>query len=273
MGGGAGADDLKDHPWIWPMMDAVDHQPTRRNLLTGGLFAAGSLVLWGCGGKQVARGTPGVLWPDERALPTPRGPMVPLGANSPTAASSITGPAAGPSPRVAGVMPRSSWTSAQPILRLADPMGSISRVTVHHDGMPPVTLRSQAEVARRIEQIRKAHVTGRGWADIGYHYVIDPTGRVWEGRPLRLQGAHVQDNNPGNMGVLVMGNFDEQSPTSAAREALDAFLADQVMRYRVPVSRVYTHQELKRTACPGRNLQRYMLDTRTRSGRLGRMLA
>ncbi len=229
-------------------------------------MAAGSLLLVGCGsGRQVVRGTPGVLWPDERPVETPRVPLNPPSTN-------VTGPAAVPTAQATGVLPRSAWTSTGPIVRLADPMGPITRITVHHDGMPPVTLRTQAEVARRIEQIRRAHVEGRGWADIGYHYVIDPQGRVWEGRPVRLQGAHVQDNNPGNLGILVMGNFDEQTPTASARDALDGFLAEQVRRYRVPLSRVYTHQEFKRTACPGRSLQRYMLETRSRTGRLSRML-
>jgi hypothetical protein len=95
---------------------------------------------------------------------------------------------------------------------------------------------------------------------------------VWEGRPLFLQGAHVQDNNPNNLGILVLGNFDQQQPTGPARDTLDGFLYDQMARYRVPMSRVYTHQELKSTACPGRNLQRYMMETRSRSGRLGRMV-
>lgn len=209
-----------------------------------------------------------MLWPDERPTPMPTKPL-----STPVATTNVTGPAAVPSPGIAGVLPRSAWTSAQPIVRLADPMGPITRITVHHDGMPPVILRTQAEVARRIEQIRRAHVNGRGWADIGYHYVIDPAGRVWEGRPVRLQGAHVQDNNPGNLGILVMGNFDEQTPTAAARDALDAFLVEQIARYRVPLARVYTHQEFKQTACPGRSLQRYMIETRARTGRLARMLA
>jgi hypothetical protein len=251
---------------ITPMMGPVEHHPSRRGFLAGSLMAAGSLLLVGCGsGRQVVRGTPGVLWPDERPVATPRVPLNPPSTN-------VTGPAAVPTAQATGVLPRSAWTSTGPIVRLADPMGPITRITVHHDGMPPVTLRTQAEVARRIEQIRRAHVEGRGWADIGYHYVIDPQGRVWEGRPVRLQGAHVQDNNPGNLGILVMGNFDEQTPTASARDALDGFLAEQVRRYRVPLSRVYTHQEFKRTACPGRSLQRYMLETRSRTGRLSRML-
>lgn len=166
-----------------------------------------------------------------------------------------------------GVLPRSRWTRSAPELSLADPMRGISQITIHHDGMPPVSLSSMNSVASRIEQIRASH-RQRGWADIGYHYVIDPDGRVWEGRPIKLQGAHVKDQNPQNLGILVLGNFEQQTPTPRATAALDDFLVGQMRQYRIPVSRVYTHQELASTACPGRALQRYMESTRARGGRV-----
>lgn len=116
---------------------------------------------------------------------------------------------------------------------------------------------------------RKDHNNGKRWADIGYHYVIDPQGRIWEGRPTNLQGAHVKDTNEHNLGIMCMGNFDQQAPSAAQVAALDAFVVDQMRRYRVPITRVYTHQELNRSACPGRNLQAYMLQTR-RTGQIAR---
>ncbi len=169
----------------------------------------------------------------------------------------------------ATVLTRNQWTSkgvARP--RDINPMNGVSRITVHHDGMNVFTATGQSSAAARLEQIRAAHVNGRGWADIGYHYIIDPGGRVWEGRGVQYQGAHVQDQNEHNLGVMCMGNFDQQSPSSAQLATLDAFLAQMMSRYAVPVSRVKTHQELDRTACPGRNLQRYMVQTRARGGRL-----
>jgi len=81
----------------------------------------------------------------------------------------------------------------------------ITRITVHHDGMDTFSSTSQADAAHRIELIREAHVNQRKFADIGYHYIIDPGGRVWEGRNVRFQGAHVQDNNEGQPGGHVPG--------------------------------------------------------------------
>ena len=53
---------------------------------------------------------------------------------------------------------------------------------------------------------------------------------------------------------------------------LDNFIADRMRSYRVPISRVYTHQEINPTACPGRYLQSYMLATRSNSGRMASAL-
>ncbi|MEM9372274.1 MAG: peptidoglycan recognition family protein, partial [Planctomycetota bacterium] len=120
---------------------------------------------------------------------------------------------------------------------------------------------------RRIESSRRGHLS-RGWADIGYHYAIDPGGRVWQGRPLELQGAHVANQNQGNLGIVLLGNFDRGRPTDRAIRALDRLVASEMRRYRVPIGEVRTHGEMASTACPGRHLQRAMDRTRARGGRL-----
>ncbi len=164
------------------------------------------------------------------------------------------------------VIPRRTWTTADTIAARANPMVRVRSITVHHDGMPPVSLRSRQDVMRRLEIIRRSHVNTRGWADIGYHFVVDPLGNVWEARPLIYQGAHVKDHNERNMGVMVLGNFDEQAPTRRALVSLDTFLIAQMTRFGIPVAQIVTHQELAPTACPGRSLQRYMVQTRGYSG-------
>ena len=102
----------------------------------------------------------------------------------------------------------------------------------------------------------------------GYHYIVDPAGRVYEGRNIRYQGAHVQDNNEHNLGIMVLGNFNRQRPTAASMGALEALIAMQMSRFRVRVSQVRTHREFARTECPGENLQAFMNQTRGRGGRL-----
>jgi hypothetical protein len=164
-----------------------------------------------------------------------------------------------------GIIARSAWTSAPPDTRSANPMRTISRITLHHEGASPFTATDNASVAARLEAIRKGH-RRRGWADIGYHYVIDPSGRVWEGRDLRLQGAHVAQQNENNLGIMVLGNFEQQRPTNAATNRLDALVTECMRRHRVSVRNIYTHRELAATSCPGRYLQSHLVASRAGSG-------
>lgn len=239
------------------MYYSMSGQVNRRQVIGGGLAFGVGLLLIGVGGCQNRRNrwqplSQGELeGPARMPLAEPRKRVEPQPL---------------PSDPV-GVIARREWTTAAPVLAMTNPMGPITRITIHHDGMPPVSLRTRGEVVDRLEFIRRAH-TNRGWADIGYHYAIDPSGRVWECRPHRFQGAHVKDNNENNLGIMLLGNFEEQVPTSAALAAMDNFVADRMRALRVPIQRVYTHQEITPTACPGRNLQGYMVATRSGRGRM-----
>lgn len=246
----------------------MSHEPTsRRDALltlakTGTAGAMLSAFLTACGSTQ-QRASKGGTFGD----PIPEDPVF---VNRPwNPAPSTSRPSTGtatPSPAT-GVIPRSRWTSAAPRDWLADPMGSVRRITVHHDAIDPMPGTGTDDVARRLDSIRRSHL-GRGWADIGYHYAIDPAGRVWEGRPLRLQGAHVADQNPNNLGIVMLGNFERQTPTPQAIEALDRLIAGEMRKYRISIGEVRTHREMAPTACPGRHLQLAMDRTRTRGGRL-----
>jgi hypothetical protein len=152
------------------------------------------------------------------------------------------------------------WAKAPPIESRLNPMLPVTCATVHHDGLEDLFWSVRpADVAARIERYRLGHID-RQWADIGYHLVIDRTGVLWQGRSIRWQGAHVHLHNEGNIGILVMGNFDLQRPTAAQLVTLRRALSDLRETYRIARGRIYTHQEWQdaQTACPGRNLQSRM---------------
>jgi hypothetical protein len=232
------------------------HELNRRELLRAGLVLGAGVVLAGCQNKAKA-------WKPltEEELNGP--PRKPLASGTQPRHQPWT--PSGPS----GVIPRREWTTAGVILPLANPMHGVRRITVHHSAMGSSHLRGKGETAAMLEKIRRSHVNQQ-WADIGYHYIIDPTGRIWEGRPVQYQGAHVKLNNENNLGIMLMGNFEEERPSLEALGALDAFVADRMRAYRVPITRVYTHKEIMPTACPGRSLQRHMEETRSGNGRMAR---
>ena len=164
------------------------------------------------------------------------------------------------------VLDRQLWCRDACVPALMNPMLPPKYITVHHDGKEPMLSTDQATSAARIEM---AYKEGRamGWGDIGYHYMVDRGGRVWEGREIKWQGAHVKNANEGNIGVCCLGNFDEQSPSDAQLDACRQILSCLMGTYGIPVSRVKTHQEWydNHTACPGRSLQREMVVMRQKT--------
>jgi len=145
-------------------------------------------------------------------------------------------------------------------------MSRIRFITVHHTGSRVIYDTDQAAVARRLEQVRRIHVDSNGWGDIGYHFIVDRAGRIWEGRPLTLQGAHVRDRNEGNIGVVCLGNFEDQKPSTGQVQAMQVLLRDLRTKYAVSLSGVRTHREWAPTKCPGRHLQAHI--DRRRDSRL-----
>jgi hypothetical protein len=134
-----------------------------------------------------------------------------------------------------------------------DVMNGVKRITIHHDGMPPLPMKTEGQIKSRIVSIRKAH--SKKYADIGYHFIVDPLGRIWEGRPLEYQGAHVQGKNENNIGILFLGNTYHDKPTEKGLDGLFTFLRYLRQRYEISEANVVTHRELAQTGCPGKFLQ------------------
>jgi len=225
------------------------------------LLSGAGALLSGCasGSKQAGSDLPGVSWPDAPITKRNPTPSQPSWQSPQPSAPSYGVPS--------GVIPRTEWARGPVVPALMERAQPYWRITIHHDGMTAFTSTSKSDAAARLEAIRAAH-RSRDFGDIGYHYLIDPAGRVWEGRPLAWQGAHVKATNEGNLGVCVLGNYMVQRPNAQQLATLDRFVGEQMHRYNVSVSRVYTHRELASTQCPGNNLQAYCVQTRRGSGAL-----
>ena len=232
-------------------------QATRRTFL--GLVGVGALgILAGCeGAKQKAAAPaqapvlPAVVDEEPYHLPT-MPPKIP-GTHPPVATVR---------PDSFGIIPRSAWAHAGPDLSRVDPMNGVRLITFHHSGDPkPFWDNGFAETAQHLEYVREYH-RSRRFQDIGYHFAIDRTGRVWQLRSLRYQGQHVRYNNEHNIGVVCLGNFDMQPMTSQQKERVKIFGALLRKQYNLPIKRVYTHQEIVSTDCPGHGMQPYMVSVR-----------
>jgi len=226
----------------------------RRELLIAGV---GLILTSSCGGQRRVREEA----PAEEPPPAEPASVPPTdpGVREPAAAGEAAPPEEAPLPPVSileRVLPRSSWTSMPVDPGRARPMKGIRRITIHHEGSGHVrTATDYASNAALIERIRAYHVEARGWADLGYHFVIDPAGRIWEGRPLAWQGAHVRDFNAHNLGVVLLGNFDRQQPSLQQLIVLPQLVQALRRQYAVPLGSLRSHQEWTPTACPGKNMQ------------------
>jgi hypothetical protein len=162
---------------------------------------------------------------------------------------------------------RSDW-GAEP--RRGDP--TIHRplmVTIHHtETAPKLDAKEAAEAVRRFQYY---HMFGRSlekldnFDDIGYHFLIDGSGRIFEGRPLDTLGAHAKGGNYANVGIALIGNFGENEPGQKQIESTAHLLTYLGALYRV--SRDYEfinahHDFVKTTTCPGKNIDRILPELR-----------
>ena len=167
------------------------------------------------------------------------------------------------------ILDRAAWGADETIVRApASYAGRLRLAIVHHTaGSSPATPEESAAVVRGIQAY---HVEGNGWNDIGYNFLIDPFGQVFEGRVggvnRNVIGAHALGFNTGSTGVALLGNFEGAPPTPEARAALVGLLA-----WRLDVGHVdplavvdfvsggttHTlrgvsgHRDVNSTACPG----------------------
>lgn len=120
-----------------------------------------------------------------------------------------------------------------------------THILIHHTG---------AEEAGAA-QVRAYH-RSLGWRDVGYHYLIERDGRVVNGRPPTLRGAHCVAGgmNRKALGVCMIGNMEHHPPRPAQWEALVGLVRRLMAEHRVPLTNVLGHGEVPgaHTACPGR---------------------
>jgi hypothetical protein len=123
-------------------------------------------------------------------------------------------------------------------------------VAIHHSA-------SSVSNFQTMREIQDLHMDQRGWADIGYHFGIDASGQIYEGRRIGVRGASVAGFNEGVIGVMVMGNFEWEAPLDVQLAALQNLVNGLAETYQL--SHLSGHGEINiGTLCPGRFLRLYL---------------
>ncbi|MGB0099656.1 MAG: FG-GAP-like repeat-containing protein [Nocardioides sp.] len=129
---------------------------------------------------------------------------------------------------------------------------------------------TRAEVPALLRSIYAYHTQSRGWSDIGYNFLVDRFGRIWEGRyggiDRPVVGAHTLGYNENSFAMSAIGNFDVKKPSKAMVEAYGALFAWKLSLHGIDASStrqavgsswfpaVNGHRDAGSTACPGRYL-------------------
>jgi hypothetical protein len=192
------------------------------------------------------------------------------------------------------IITRSQW-HANEAIRRGEPRyaDNVHVAIVHHTaGSNSYTASQSAGIVRAIEIY---HVQGNGWNDIGYNFLVDKYGQVFEGRyggmTRAVIGAHAMGFNVGSVGIALIGNYNTATVTPAARAALISLLAwrldlahvdprSRVVRIStgnpryppgtaVTLNAISGHRDTYQTSCPGSSLYAQLPAIRRAVGRTG----
>ena len=143
------------------------------------------------------------------------------------------------------VVSRVQWGADESLMKWAPQFYQTKKVIVHHTATPNDYV-DPAAAESQIRSIYYYHAVTQGWGDIGYNFLIDKFGNVYEGRYSRnydgadpsgddasgngVTAAHTSGWNSGTVGVAMLGTFTDQDITAAARSSLEALLAWEASR-------------------------------------------
>lgn len=154
---------------------------------------------------------------------------------------------------------RAEWGANPPV----SPMKAhtIERLTIHHTGTDQNFNRTVADKLRGLQlfsQRDDSLASGRrkpAWPDVPYHFYVGIDGVVGEGRDWRYAGDTNTEYDPaGHLLVVVEGNFQKDTLTTAQRRTLDVIVPVLARSFRIPADRLASHRDYARTECPGANL-------------------
>jgi hypothetical protein len=192
------------------------------------------------------------------------------------------------------IVPRLSWGADESIRRAPPGYAPVVRFAVVHHTAGRNDY-SRAEAPAIVKGIQLFHVRGNGWNDIGYNFLVDRFGTVYEGRfggsDRDVIGAHAQGFNTGSVGIALLGTYGSTRPSAAAVDALArliswrldlehvdptsflTFISGGSNRYRsgIPVllSAVTGHRDTGFTECPGDALEARLPELAGRARELG----
>lgn len=149
------------------------------------------------------------------------------------------------------IISRAAWGARH----ASDPGGSAVDLSQRDEFMAHYSLGEELgrkDTAAWVREIQAFHEgPQRGWADIGYNFLVDVYGNIYEGRGWYRAGAHCPNHNTRAVGVCFLGDDDAGPDLSPAAKASFRWLAEEADRKTNKRLRRMGHRDGKATACPG----------------------
>ena len=199
-------------------------------------------------------------------------------------ATTVGAPSAAAATTQPPVTSRSEWGADEDMRSGSPTFHKVRKLVVHHTASSN-TYATSEEAESQLRAIYRYHTGSQGWSDIGYNFLIDKFGTVYEGRWSRqyppgvdptgddvngngVTGAHAAGWNSGTLGVAMLGTHTDADITPAARESLEALLAwsaarngidpaateqftNPVSGARITTPNIAGHRDYGSTECPG----------------------
>ncbi|HEX6379655.1 MAG TPA: N-acetylmuramoyl-L-alanine amidase [Acidimicrobiia bacterium] len=199
-----------------------------------------------------------------------------------------------PAPPQPEIITRAGWGADESMRKGPQEFAPISKLVVHHT----VTPNDDPDPAQTVRAVYAYHTRHNGWNDIGYNFVVDQQGRVYEGRWARVYrpgeapngedesgrgiiGAHAKAVNPGTVGIAVLGDYSGgYVPPGPALDGLVRALAWKAARHGIDPKgtapftakdgsqrtfpNISGHRDVGETGCPGSRLYERLPEIRQR---------
>ncbi|GAB3213804.1 N-acetylmuramoyl-L-alanine amidase [Marinactinospora endophytica] len=146
------------------------------------------------------------------------------------------------------IISRSEWGARAPRSRQTTSWSARTEFIVHYSAGPP---------SQTPRQIQAFHMDSNGWSDVGYNFLIDTDGKIYEGRGWLVVGAHATGHNTSGIGACFIGGNGDATP--ATRKAIRA-LYDEANRKAGRTLKIRGHRDVGSTDCPGDDLYAWVRD-------------
>lgn len=145
------------------------------------------------------------------------------------------------------IITRAQWGARAPRAVVHTPWSSRTRFATHYSG---------ATHTQTVRQIQNYQMDTRGWVDIGYNFLVDRDGHIYEGRGWDTIGAHIAGHNTESIGVCHIGQDGDHTMSSLRSIRYLYDLA--TVRGGGRELRKNGHRDLGSTDCPGNQLEAWV---------------